>query len=85
MKIRIMTLMKFNKILNIVMGTSFGVFLGHLIYNFVDYKEHRVLYELQSAPWYTSSIIYALATLGIVFIAIVIKVILLISSRKGRH
>lgn len=69
-------LKKCNIILNLIIGSSVGVFLGHLIYSFVEYKKQTVLYELQSAPWYTSSIVYGLVTIVVVLIAITTKLFL---------
>ena len=69
-------LKKCNIILNLIIGSSVGVFLGHLIYSFVEYKKQTVLYELQSAPWYTSSIVYGLVTIVVVLIAITTKIFL---------
>lgn len=47
-----------NRALNIVMGSVFGVFIGNGIYVFWDYKAHPDLYAMQSAPWYTSILVY---------------------------
>ena len=73
---------KFNKILNIIMGSSIGVFLGHFLYNFVDYKENKLLYEIQSAPWYTSSIIYGLVMIFVITTVIIIKIVLSIVVKR---
>jgi len=62
-----------NKVLNSVIGSSIGVFIGHSIYKYFDYINHPDLYEIQSAPWYTSIQIYGLVLALIVFIAIIIK------------
>lgn len=53
---------KLNDMLNIVIGSCVGVFVGHLIYLYLDYKKRPGLYEMQSAPWYTSVIVYGLCT-----------------------
>lgn len=75
-------LKKCNIILNIIIGSSVGVFWGHLIYSFVDYKNQTVLYEIQSAPWYTSSIVYGLVTIVVVLIAITTKLFLSARIKK---
>ena len=64
---------RLNKILNSVIGSFIGVFIGHSIYRYFDYINHPELYEIQSAPWYTSILIYGLADALIVFIAIITK------------
>ena len=66
----------FNQILNIIIGASVGVFIGHGIYVFWDYKTHPVLYVAQSAPWYTSILVYGIATAVVLVIAIIIKLII---------
>lgn len=75
-------LKKCNIIQNLIIGSSVGVFLGHLIYSFVEYKKQTVLYELQSAPWYTSSIVYGLVTIVVVLIAITTKLFLSARIKK---
>lgn len=69
-------LKKLNYILNIVIGSFAGVFVGHGIYVFWDYKAHSSLYAMQPAPWYTSIFIYGIATLILLMVAIVIKLII---------
>ncbi len=69
-------LMKLNYILNIVIGSFVGVFVGHGIYVFWDYKTHPDLYAMQSAPWYTSIFIYGIFTLILLIVAIIIKLII---------
>ncbi len=59
--------------LNIIIGSFVGVFIGHCIYRYFDYRSHPELYETWSAPWYTSIQIYGLITGLIVFIAFIIK------------
>lgn len=75
-------LKKCNRILNIIIGSSVGVFLSLLIYNFVDYKKHSLLYAIQSAPWYTSSIIYGLVTIFIILIVIITKIVISKLTKK---
>ena len=49
---------KLNSILNIIMGSVVGVFIGYSVYSVWDYKTHPGLYAMQSAPWYTTLLIY---------------------------
>ena len=53
-----------------------GVFAGHGIYVFWDYKTHSDLYAAQSAPWYTSILVYGIFTIVILIAAIIIKLII---------
>ena len=45
---------RLNRILNIIMGSVVGVFIGYGLYSVWDYKTHPGLYAMQSAPWDTS-------------------------------
>ncbi|MBD5450756.1 MAG: hypothetical protein HDR28_11565 [Lachnospiraceae bacterium] len=65
-----------NSILNIIIGAFIGVFIGHGIYVFWDYKTHPDLYAMQSAPWYTSILVYGLFTIVTLIVGIMIKLII---------
>lgn len=67
---------KLNSVLTCVIGSFTGVFIGHSIYKYFDYRNHPGLYEIQSAPWHTSIQIYGLGTAVIIFIAIILKFII---------
>ena len=69
-------LKKINGILNIVIGSVIGVFIGHGIYIFWDYKTHPDLYAVQSAPWYTSISVYGIFTIIVLIVAILIKLMI---------
>lgn len=58
--------------LGLLIGVCIGVFLGHSIYTFWEYKSFPGLYAMQSAPWYTSILVYGL------FAAISVTALLLI-------
>lgn len=66
-------LKRLDTILNCVIGSFIGVFIGYSIYKYFDYVNYPDLYEVQSAPWYTSIQIYGLVVVLIVFVAIIIK------------
>ena len=65
-----------DRIMNTVIGAFVGVFIGHGIYVFWDFKVHPDLYAMQSAPWYTSILLYGIATAVVLVIAIIIKLII---------
>ena len=69
-------LKKMNGILNIVIGSCIGVFIGHGIYVFWDFKTHPDLYAMWSAPWYTSIFVYGIFTIAILIVFIIIKLII---------
>lgn len=66
-------LKKLDQILNIIIGSSLGVFIGHGIYVFWDYKTHPGLYAMRSAPWYTGIVVYGIATLVVLAAAVIAK------------
>ena len=43
---------KFNQILNIIMGSFFGVFIGSTISNYREYMQMPDIYEMQPEQWY---------------------------------
>lgn len=67
---------KLNTLLNTIIGAFMGVFIGHGIYVIWDFKSHPELYAMQSAPWYTSILMYGIATLFVVSVSLIIKVII---------
>lgn len=69
-------LKKINLLLNVITGAFVGVFIGHGIYVFWDFKVHPDLYAMQSAPWYTSILLYGIVTVVILLVAIIIKLII---------
>ena len=73
-------LKKLNHVLNIIVGSFVGILLGHGIYVFWDYKTHPALYAMESAPWYTSILLYGLFTLMVFVMAMIAKFII---RKKG--
>lgn len=76
---------KLNHFLNALIGGSVGVFLGHGISAYGSFRNHPEWYEVQSAPWYTSVIVYGLVTAAIVAAAIVGKLLIRRSAAKGQQ
>ncbi len=73
---------KLNTFLNIIMGAFIGVFIGHGIYTDWDFKTYPELYAIQSAPWYTSILMYGAFTIIALLICVAIKVII---NRKAKQ
>lgn len=65
---------KMNQMLNIVIGSLVGAFLGKWLYLFWDLKNHPEIYAVQSAPWYTGLILYGIVTMIVVLVLVVIKI-----------
>ena len=70
----------FNQFLNSAMGAFIGVFVGLSGNVVLQYKTHPELYAMQSAPWYTSILVYGAVTLAVLVICMVLK--LIIKCRK---
>lgn len=68
-------LKRLNNILNVVMGSSVGVIVGHTIYVCWEHRKYPDLYAMQSAPWYTSIVVYGVVTAIVLLITIVLKCI----------
>lgn len=69
-------LKKLNYFLNIIIGSFIGVFIGHGIYVFWDYKTHSDLYAMQSAPWYTSIFVNGIVTFILLAVVVIAKLII---------
>lgn len=67
---------KINQVINTIMAACVGVFIGHGISLYLDYKNHPDLYMIQSAPWYTGILVYGMGTLAVLVICIGIKIVL---------
>ncbi len=67
---------KLNHILNIIIGSAVGVFVGHGLYIVWDYNTHPGLYAMQSAPWYTSILVYGVYAAVVLLLGIVLKLMI---------
>lgn len=76
-------LKKLNQILNIVIGSFIGVFIGNGIYRFWDFKAHPDLYATYSAPWYTSILLYGVVTIIVVTVSVITKLIIRKKLKKS--
>ena len=68
---------KVDQILNIIMGSFTGVFIGSGLYKYWHFRKYPDLYAMQSAPWYTSILTNGLFTLVLLAICMVVKAILI--------
>lgn len=80
-----MTFKRFNQILNILTSSILGVFLGHSIYIYMDYQTRPELYDMQSAPWYTSILIYGISALTVLAVCFLLKAIIYIKSKDWQN
>ena len=74
---------KLNTFLNIFIGTLIGGVFGHALFTYRHYLKYPGLYEIQSAPWYTSVIVRAGFTLGLIVIILIIKFVIKRRMERG--
>ena len=68
---------KIQRILNIIMGSFIGVFIGSGLYRYWHFRKYPDLYVMQSAPWYTGILVQGLFTLVLLAVCLIIKVVLI--------
>lgn len=73
---------RLNTFLNTIIGSFIGVFIGHVLWKIWDFKTSPELYAMQSAPWYTSILLYGVVTFVLVLVCVVIKVIIKHKKKK---
>lgn len=66
---------KLNELLNLIIALVVGLFTGHSVYILQDYNKYPDLYAMRSAPWYMSIVVYAVLTVVVIAIAVIIKVV----------
>ena len=73
-----------NTVLNILMGSFFGVFIGDLIANYKNYQQFHEIYDAtNSAPWYYGSLSSLILFLAVVIICVVVKLIIRNKAKYG--
>jgi hypothetical protein len=72
---------KINNLLNIIIGSSIGVFLGNVIYYLLDFKYNQIKYDMQSAPLWVFMLPSAIGGAAAILICIVMKLLI---KRKMR-
>lgn len=76
---------KINNVLNIIMGSFAGVFLGRVIYGYWRHKTHPGSYSaIYPAPWYKGILVYGVVALAGIAVCLLIKGILKFHGRKSR-
>ena len=73
---------KANHIVNIIMGSLMGAFVGRSLCIVWRFKTHPELYAMQSAPWYTSILVHGAFTFVILLICFVIKAVIKHKQKK---
>lgn len=76
---------RLNTVLNTIMAAFVGVFLGHSVYVIWNFKARPELYDMQSAPWYTSILVYGAFTLVVLIICIIIKLIIKHKQNRSKR
>ena len=70
---------KAHTILNIITGSSIGVFVGHAIYVLWEYQKYPGLYAMQSAPWYFRVVVQGI---GLVILVIIFLIAMRMVKKK---
>ena len=74
---------KLNHFLNIIMGSFFGVFVGHSLYVIWNYNTNPSYYAMQSAPWYISILVNSWFMIILFAIFLILKIILRYFTQKN--
>lgn len=75
---------RIHHILNLIIGTCLGIFVGSGIYSFWDFRMHPELYHMQSAPWYTGILLRGTVTVAVIVGCLILKAILRMIEKKKR-
>lgn len=67
---------RLDQILSVMIGAFIGVFIGHSLFKFVDFRRRPEIYAIQSAPWYTGLILRGVVVAAAVGVAAAIKLFL---------
>lgn len=74
---------RIHQILNILIGSSLGVFIGRSLYTWYDFKTQPILYALRSAPWYTGILLEAAVTALIIAVLLAAKFVVKKLEKKS--
>ena len=66
-------LKRLNNILNVVMGVAIVGMIGYAIYVYWEYQQYSEAYVVQSAPWYTSIVVYGVVTAIVLLLTMSLK------------
>lgn len=66
-------LKRLNNILNVVMGIAIVGMIGYAIYGYWEYQQYPEAYVAQSAPWYTSIVVYGVVTAIVLLLTMGLK------------
>lgn len=72
---------KINRLINIIIFCFIGQFIGSGLYDYWHFRKYPGLYEMQSAPWYTSILANGLFTLLLLTVCIIVKAIFIENLR----
>jgi len=75
-------LKKINVLLNTIMGSCFGVFLGLSGSIWWEHYKYPELYAMRSAPWYTGILLHGACLGAAIFVCAIIKFFVKRKMRK---
>lgn len=73
---------RLNKIINIIMALVFAAYVVYGLCSALWYKTHPEIYAMQSAPWYTGILIWAVICSAVLLICLIVKLILRLNKKK---
>jgi len=77
-------LLKLKRIMEIVICSAVGVYLGRIIWIWIDYRNNPGIYALYSAPWYTQIIISSVISGLIIFIELILYLFIRYKIKKDK-
>jgi hypothetical protein len=72
------------RVMYIIIGGTFGAYLGNVLFVCFDYKNNPGLYEMYSAPWYAKIIADSLICGAILLVAIAIQLFVCHKIKKNK-
>lgn len=67
---------RLNQWINLLAGCLISGFFGYAGFTYWDYKTHPMIYEWQSAPWYTGILMYGVLLAAALTLCIIGKILI---------
>lgn len=77
-------LLKLKRFMEIAIGSTVGVYLGKIIWIWVDYQRNSDIYALYSAPWYTQIIVNSIISGSIILIEMIVYLFIRHQIKKDK-
>lgn len=77
-------LLKLKRFMEITISSCIGVYLGKIIWIWIDYRNNQELYALYSSPWYTQIIINSVIAGSIILIELIVYLFIRYKIKKDK-